>query len=105
MGPPGEADRDTGAPDGGSGEPSADEERILAYVRVHGVINNAACRELLGVGLHRAWYLLRCLHLKGLLHQECSGRWARYRLPRSPRGDAPGPGESSRAEAESTRHS
>lgn len=61
--------------------PAAAEQRILAFVSAHGVINNAICRDLLGVGMHRAWYLLRCLHRRGLLHQECSGRWARYRLP------------------------
>lgn len=79
--PIGDAARDIVAPTGNSVAHRADDERILAYVRVHGAINNAACRDLLGVGMHRAWYLLRCLHLRGLLHQECTGRWARYRLP------------------------
>jgi DNA-binding NtrC family response regulator len=58
-----------------------DAERILAYVREKGSINNAQCRELLGVGMHRAWYLLRRLHRENLLHQDSSGRWAHYRLP------------------------
>jgi DNA-binding NtrC family response regulator len=65
----------------GGGHRQADEERILAYVRTHGGINNATCRELLGVGMHRAWYLLRRLHRAGMLLQEHSGRWAQYRLP------------------------
>jgi len=56
-------------------------ERILAYAREKGSINNAQCRELLGVGMHRAWYLLRRLHRANLLHQDSSGRWAHYRLP------------------------
>jgi DNA-binding NtrC family response regulator len=58
-----------------------DAERILAYVRENGSINNAQCRELLGVGMHRAWYLLRRLHRAELLKQDSSGRWAHYRLP------------------------
>ena len=59
----------------------ADEARILAYVREHGVINNTDCRELLGVGIHRAWYLLRKLQRSGQLVQDSSRRWAQYRLP------------------------
>ncbi len=57
-----------------------DEERIVDYVRTHGSINNTRCRDLLGVGMHRAWYLLRCLHRGGVLRQEGTGRWASYRL-------------------------
>ena len=30
----------------------------------NGVINNTQCRDLLGVGNNRAWYLLRKLHLR-----------------------------------------
>ena len=58
-----------------------DAGRILAYVREKGSINNAQCRELLGVGMHRAWYLLRQLHRADLLKQDSSGRWAHYHLP------------------------
>ncbi|HOC01536.1 MAG TPA: sigma-54 dependent transcriptional regulator [Verrucomicrobiota bacterium] len=59
---------------------SDETERILAFVREQGSINNAQCRELLGVGMHRAWYLLRQLHRAGVLKQDSSGRWAHYRL-------------------------
>ncbi len=59
---------------------AADEQRILAYVREHGSINNTQCRELLGVGIHRAWYLLRKLQRSGALVQDSSRRWAQYRL-------------------------
>ena len=59
----------------------AEDQRILAFVREQGSINNAQCRELLGVGMHRAWYLLRRLHRAGALRQDSSGRWAHYRLP------------------------
>jgi len=58
-----------------------EEEGILSYVRQHGMINNTQCRELLGVGIHRAWYLLRKLQRRGALQQDNSRRWAQYRLP------------------------
>jgi DNA-binding NtrC family response regulator len=60
---------------------SNEEERILDFVRDHGRINNTQCRELLSVGIHRAWYLLRKLHQSGRLVQDSSRRWAQYRLP------------------------
>jgi len=58
-----------------------EEERIISHVREHGGINNSECRELLSVGIHRAWYLLRKLHRSGVLRQDSSRRWAQYRLP------------------------
>jgi predicted HTH transcriptional regulator len=58
-----------------------DEEKILAYVREHGRINNAKCRELLGIDLHRASYLLKRLAAEGELKREGERRWAHYRLP------------------------
>jgi len=58
-----------------------EEDKILSYVREHGSINNTECRELLAVGMQRACYLLRRIHLAGLLQRESSGRWAQYRLP------------------------
>ncbi len=78
-----------GPPGGGGGTDAgppvesrqADEGRIVDHVRRHGGINNATCRDLLGVGMHRAWYLLRRLHRAGVLRQEHSGRWTHYRLP------------------------
>jgi DNA-binding MarR family transcriptional regulator len=60
---------------------SADEEKILAYVRERGSINNAECRGLLGVDLHRASYLLKRLAAEGELKREGERRWAHYRLP------------------------
>lgn len=59
----------------------APEERILAFAREHGTISNHECRELLGVGMQRACYLLRKLHLAGRLEREHGRRWAQYRLP------------------------
>jgi ATP-dependent DNA helicase RecG len=59
----------------------ADEERILAYVREHGTINNTECRTLLGINLHRASYLLKKLAGEGALKQEGERRWTYYRLP------------------------
>lgn len=56
-----------------------EEHRILNYAREHGSINNTQCRELLGVGIHRAWYLLRKLQRSGVLQQDSSRRWAQYR--------------------------
>ena len=58
-----------------------EEEKILAYVREHGTINNAQCRELLGVDLKPASYLLQKLTAEGALKQEGKRRWAHYRLP------------------------
>jgi len=57
------------------------DERILTFVREKGSVNNAQCRKLLGVGMHRAWYLLRRLHRAERLQQNSSGRWATYHLP------------------------
>ncbi len=61
-----------------------DEERILAYVSRHGSVNNTECRQLLSVGMHRAWYLLHKMHQAGQLKQESGRRWAQYRLPAPP---------------------
>jgi DNA-binding NtrC family response regulator len=58
-----------------------ENQQILDYVRHHGSINNTECRELLGVGMQRACYLLRKIHLAGLLDRESNGRWSQYRLP------------------------
>jgi DNA-binding NtrC family response regulator len=59
----------------------SEEAAILDYTCEHGGINNAECRDLLQVGMHRAWYLLRKLHRSGRLKQDNSGRWTQYRLP------------------------
>jgi DNA-binding NtrC family response regulator len=61
--------------------PLADEQRILDHVRQHGIINNTDCRDLLGIGMQRACYLLRKLYLAGTLKRDSTGRWTQYRLP------------------------
>ena len=60
--------------------PITDEEKILDYVREHGRIGNAECRELLLVDIQRASYLLKKIHRYGLLERVGEGRWAYYRL-------------------------
>lgn len=59
------------------------EEKILAYVRVHGSIRNAECRELLGLGddTERARYILGKLVAAGELIQVGQKRGTRYVLP------------------------
>ena len=57
------------------------EERILAYVREHGHIDNAQCRNLLSVDLQRASYLLKKLLAEGVLEKRGERRWSRYSLP------------------------
>jgi len=61
------------------------EERILAFAGEHGTISNPECRDLLGVGMQRACYLLRKLHLAGRLERDHGRRWAQYRLPSTDR--------------------
>ena len=56
-----------------------DEKRILAYIRQHGSINNAECRELLSVDRNRAAHLLKKMHAYGLLILDGERRWSRYR--------------------------
>jgi ATP-dependent DNA helicase RecG len=58
-----------------------DKEKILAYIREHGIINNTECRDLLQVDLQRASYLLKKLATDGILKREGTRRWARYHLP------------------------
>jgi len=57
------------------------EDRILAYIKEYGSINNAECRDLLGIESRRATYLLGKLHTQGILVPEGKQRWVRYRLP------------------------
>ncbi len=59
----------------------SNEDKILAYVEKHGSINNTECRDLLGVDLQKASYLLKKLNRKGLIIPEGERRWTRYRLP------------------------
>jgi ATP-dependent DNA helicase RecG len=58
-----------------------EEERILKFVREHGSISNAECRNLLGVEQRRASYLLQKLVTEGTLAREGERRWARFRMP------------------------
>lgn len=58
-----------------------DEDKILAYVRQHGSINNAECCDFIGVEPSRAWYLLKKLGVRGLLKRQGKKRWTRYVLP------------------------
>lgn len=60
--------------------PSSDEERIIAYLREHGSINNAACRELLSADARRVNYVLQKMLAEGVLQQQGERRWARYTL-------------------------
>jgi len=62
-----------------------EDQQILNYVKERGSINNTECRELLGIGIQRACYLLRRIHLAGLLERESNGRWSQYRLPAASR--------------------
>jgi len=55
-----------------------DEEKILAYAREHGSINNAKCCEILSIERRRASYLLQKLCRYGLLVRQGDRRWARY---------------------------
>lgn len=60
--------------------PSSDEERIIAYLREHGSINNAECRDLLGADARRVNYVLQKMLAEGVLQQQGERRWARYTL-------------------------
>ena len=62
-------------------ESLTDEEQTIAYVREHGSITNAECRQLLGIDLQRVSYLLKKLAAEGVLRREGTRRWTRYRLP------------------------
>ena len=57
---------------------SSSEEKILAHVVKNGSINNAECRDLLGVDDTRAYYLLKKLCASGQLRPEKEGKWRRY---------------------------
>lgn len=58
-----------------------EEEKILAYIKEKGSINNTECRVLLGVGSSRAWYLLKKMYAQDLLKRSGEKRWLRYYLP------------------------
>jgi len=77
----GRASRGPDCPAPANSTAAPEEAAILDHVRRVGSINNTDCRRLLGVDMHRAWYLLHKLHEAGRLNQEHDRRWARYRLP------------------------
>lgn len=58
----------------------SDEEKVLQYVKLNERISNPECRRLLGVGIHRACYVLRKLTASGDLHRENIGKATEYRL-------------------------
>jgi predicted HTH transcriptional regulator len=62
-------------------EERTDEEKILVHIQEHGSINNAECRELLGVDDTRAYYLLKKLCGKGHLKPQKKGKGRRYVVP------------------------
>ncbi len=62
-------------------QPQSDEEKIIEYVRRHGSITNAQCRELLGVKDTAAWYILKKMSRKGLLEPSGEKRRRHYVLP------------------------
>ena len=59
-------------------ESEKDEDKILDYVKIHGSINNAECRELLHVDDTRAYYLLKKLCKINHLRAKGKGRARRY---------------------------
>ncbi len=63
-------------------EAMSDEEKILTYVREHGLITNAQCRALLGIdSRHRVTRLLGKLARTGQIEQVGTGKGTRYELP------------------------
>jgi ATP-dependent DNA helicase RecG len=60
--------------------PQTDEEKILAYVKKYGSIDNSKCRDLLLVNMQRSSYLLKKMYKRGLLIRDGKRRWVVYRL-------------------------
>jgi DNA-binding MarR family transcriptional regulator len=58
-----------------------DEEKIISYIKRHGSITNADCRDLLQINLHNTTYFLKKMTKKGLIRRHGKHRWTRYRLP------------------------
>ena len=54
------------------------EDRVLAYVRERGSINNAECRALLALEYDQTSYILKKMRRRGLLRQVGERRWTRY---------------------------
>ncbi|RLB97466.1 MAG: hypothetical protein DRH90_23320, partial [Deltaproteobacteria bacterium] len=58
-----------------------DEEKVISYIKRHGSITNADCRDLLRTNLHNTTYFLKKMTKKGLIKREGKHRWTHYRLP------------------------
>jgi len=56
------------------------EEKILAYVKKHGTINNGECRKMLGINEKQAWYLFSKLSDSGTLKRQGKGKGRRYTM-------------------------
>jgi ATP-dependent DNA helicase RecG len=61
--------------------PERAEDAVLAFVKKHGSINNAQCRELLAIRQHQAYALLRGMVESDMLRLVGKKRGARYVLP------------------------
>ncbi len=61
-------------------EHQPEELKVIDYVKAHGAISNAECREVLGVDTNRASYLLRKMTTKGALIRDGKNRWTKYHL-------------------------
>jgi len=64
----------------GTRELLSEAGNVIDYIKEHGSITNAQCRELLSIDRHRANYLLQKMHENGLLTREGELRWTRYFL-------------------------
>ena len=60
--------------------PPKEKDKILAYVKRNGSINNMECQKLLNIDRKRAWYLLNKLCKTGQLSIAGKGRWSIYRI-------------------------
>ena len=56
------------------------EEKILAFLKKHGTINNSECRKILGINEKQAWYLLSKLSDSGILKRQGIGKGRRYTI-------------------------
>ena len=56
-------------------------ERVSAYIKHYGSINNTECRQLLDVDRSHATYLLDKMTSQNLLARKGTRRWARYYAP------------------------
>lgn len=54
------------------------QELVLQHARQFGRINNRTVRELLGINMREATYLLQVLESRGDVVQEGSRRWTTY---------------------------